>query len=91
MTAPTTVIVHCRPWSCANRVLLMGDAAHTIVPFHGQGMNAAFEDVPTSFRANRPLIASATALGTQHRGHMALALLKIVAFNPRLAVEALHA
>jgi kynurenine 3-monooxygenase len=36
--------VHCRPWSAANRVLLVGDAAHAIVPFHGQGMNAAFED-----------------------------------------------
>jgi kynurenine 3-monooxygenase len=36
--------VHCRPWSFARRVLLVGDAAHAIVPFHGQGMNAAFED-----------------------------------------------
>jgi kynurenine 3-monooxygenase len=27
-----------------DKVLLMGDAAHAIVPFHGQGMNAAFED-----------------------------------------------
>ena len=26
------------------QVLLLGDAAHAIVPFHGQGMNAAFED-----------------------------------------------
>lgn len=36
--------VHCRPWSFAGRLLLVGDAAHAIVPFHGQGMNAAFED-----------------------------------------------
>jgi kynurenine 3-monooxygenase len=36
--------VHCRPWSFGHRVLLVGDAAHAIVPFHGQGMNAAFED-----------------------------------------------
>jgi kynurenine 3-monooxygenase len=36
--------VHCRPWSYKDRVLLVGDAAHAIVPFHGQGMNAAFED-----------------------------------------------
>jgi kynurenine 3-monooxygenase len=36
--------VHCRPWSFADRILLVGDAAHAIVPFHGQGMNAAFED-----------------------------------------------
>jgi kynurenine 3-monooxygenase len=36
--------VHCNPWSAAGRILLVGDAAHAIVPFHGQGMNAAFED-----------------------------------------------
>jgi kynurenine 3-monooxygenase len=42
--------VHCTRWSHAaaadagRRVLLVGDAAHAIVPFHGQGMNAAFED-----------------------------------------------
>ena len=36
--------IHTAPWQCAGRVLLLGDAAHAIVPFHGQGMNAAFED-----------------------------------------------
>lgn len=36
--------VRCSPWH-AGRCLLIGDAAHAIVPFHGQGMNAAFEDV----------------------------------------------
>jgi len=36
--------VHTVPWQCAGSVLLLGDAAHAIVPFHGQGMNAAFED-----------------------------------------------
>jgi kynurenine 3-monooxygenase len=36
--------VHTAPWHVAGRVLLLGDAAHAIVPFHGQGMNAAFED-----------------------------------------------
>jgi kynurenine 3-monooxygenase len=35
--------IHTNPWACGS-VLLMGDAAHAIVPFHGQGMNAAFED-----------------------------------------------
>jgi kynurenine 3-monooxygenase len=35
--------IHAQPWACG-AVLLMGDAAHAIVPFHGQGMNAAFED-----------------------------------------------
>jgi kynurenine 3-monooxygenase len=36
--------VHVTAWQVAGRVLLLGDAAHAIVPFHGQGMNAAFED-----------------------------------------------
>jgi kynurenine 3-monooxygenase len=36
--------VSCTPWSDGAGVLLLGDAAHAIVPFHGQGMNAAFED-----------------------------------------------
>jgi len=39
--------VHTAPWHAADHVLLLGDAAHAIVPFHGQGMNAAFEDCYT--------------------------------------------
>ena len=36
--------VRCAPWHAGDRVCLLGDAAHAIVPFHGQGMNCAFED-----------------------------------------------
>ena len=36
--------VRCYPWHVEDRVALMGDAAHAVVPFHGQGMNCAFED-----------------------------------------------
>jgi kynurenine 3-monooxygenase len=36
--------IRCKPWSYEDHALLLGDAAHAIVPFHGQGMNAAFED-----------------------------------------------
>ena len=36
--------VRCRHWHERGNVLLLGDAAHAIVPFHGQGMNLAFED-----------------------------------------------
>jgi kynurenine 3-monooxygenase len=31
-------------WHSGGEILLLGDAAHAIVPFHGQGMNCAFED-----------------------------------------------
>ncbi|MEP2936926.1 MAG: NAD(P)/FAD-dependent oxidoreductase [Gilvibacter sp.] len=37
--------IKCSPWSTNGKVLLLGDAAHAIVPFYGQGMNASFEDV----------------------------------------------
>ncbi|MGH8261660.1 MAG: FAD-dependent oxidoreductase, partial [Steroidobacteraceae bacterium] len=36
--------VHAAPWHVGGAALLLGDAAHAIVPFHGQGMNAGFED-----------------------------------------------
>src|SRR5688572_5148683 len=37
--------VKCWPWNVDGRALLLGDAAHAVVPFYGQGMNCAFEDV----------------------------------------------
>lgn len=45
-TNPTGMLgtVYTAPWHVADTLLLLGDAAHAIVPFHGQGMNAAFED-----------------------------------------------
>lgn len=45
-TNPTSdlVTIRCYPWSRYGKNLLIGDAAHAIVPFYGQGMNAAFED-----------------------------------------------
>jgi len=38
------VIMRCFPWSYKDKALLLGDAAHAIVPFYGQGMNCGFED-----------------------------------------------
>lgn len=38
------VTVKCFPWSVEDKMLLLGDAAHAIVPFYGQGMNCGFED-----------------------------------------------
>lgn len=56
--------IKCSPWSCYGKTLLMGDAAHAIVPFYGQGMNASFEDVVVldevieQYEGNWPMIFS---------------------------------
>ncbi len=42
--AGSLVTIRCAPWYYRDRVCLLGDAAHAVVPFYGQGMNAAFED-----------------------------------------------
>lgn len=38
------VTVRVRPWSLGDKLTLVGDACHAVVPFYGQGMNCAFED-----------------------------------------------
>jgi kynurenine 3-monooxygenase len=38
------VTIRCTPWFYRDKIALVGDAAHAVVPFYGQGMNAAFED-----------------------------------------------
>jgi kynurenine 3-monooxygenase len=43
-TAAPLFLVQVFPWSFNNKVGLIGDAAHAIVPFYGQGMNCGFED-----------------------------------------------
>lgn len=43
--APSPLVaVKCRPYHVTDKTLLLGDAAHAVVPFYGQGMNAGFED-----------------------------------------------
>jgi len=37
--------IKCWPWGFGGKVLLLGDSAHAMVPFYGQGMNCAFEDI----------------------------------------------
>lgn len=45
-TEPKTLIsIKCKPYHVGNTALIIGDAAHAMVPFYAQGMNAGFEDV----------------------------------------------
>jgi kynurenine 3-monooxygenase len=56
------VTVRCRPWRYRDRVVLLGDACHAVVPFYGQGANAAFEDcvvLDECLRAHAPDVAAA--------------------------------
>lgn len=41
---PDAYIFQCRPYNVDDKALIIGDAAHAVVPFYGQGMNAGFED-----------------------------------------------
>jgi kynurenine 3-monooxygenase len=45
-TNPTSslVTVRCEPWHVDGSIVLIGDAAHAVVPFYGQGINCGFED-----------------------------------------------
>ncbi len=56
---PTSALVtmKCFPWSYWDKVALVGDSAHAVVPFYGQGMNAGFEDV---FELNKIIEADNT-------------------------------
>uniref|UniRef100_A0A673XDZ9 Kynurenine 3-monooxygenase n=1 Tax=Salmo trutta TaxID=8032 RepID=A0A673XDZ9_SALTR len=44
LPAQAMVSVKCSPYHLGDKCVLMGDAAHAVVPFYGQGMNAGFED-----------------------------------------------
>uniref|UniRef100_A0A8B9MF65 Kynurenine 3-monooxygenase n=1 Tax=Accipiter nisus TaxID=211598 RepID=A0A8B9MF65_9AVES len=44
LPAQAMISVKCSSYHLASRCVLMGDAAHAVVPFYGQGMNAGFED-----------------------------------------------
>lgn len=58
--------VKCWPWNVEGKVLLLGDAAHAMVPFYGQGMNCAFEDV----RVLDSLLSESRPVGTSGVGFL---------------------
>lgn len=68
------VTVRCRPWHHRDRVVLLGDACHAVVPFYGQGANAAFEDclvLDECIRAHAPDWGAAfAAYDRQRRDHV---------------------
>lgn len=43
------ISIKCKPYHFSDSVVILGDAAHAMVPFYGQGMNAGLEDVRTLF------------------------------------------
>lgn len=45
----TLVTIRCNPWNYEDKVLLVGDASHAVVPFYGQGLNAGMEDCTVFF------------------------------------------
>lgn len=76
LSNPTSslVTVRCGPWSYGDRVVLIGDAAHAVVPFYGQGANAAFADCPvlTRYIAQYPndLQRAFGAYFVERKGHV---------------------
>jgi len=57
-------------WSLDGRAVLLGDAAHAMVPFHGQGMNCAFEDcvsLSNHLQAEGDLAAAFAAFESERR------------------------
>lgn len=78
------VTVRCGPWHREGCVCLLGDAAHAVVPFYGQGMNAAFEDcflLSEALRTHAPYAADALAAFYSERKEHADALADLAIQN----------
>ncbi len=61
--------VRCAPWHLGGRAVLVGDAAHAIVPFFGQGLNCGFEDCALLIRLleERPPAEAFAAFSAQRK------------------------
>lgn len=78
------VTIRCQPWHVRGNVLLIGDAAHAIVPFYGQGMNAAFEDcveLLACFEKHHDDLTTALALFEKRRKQHADAIAEMAVDN----------
>ncbi len=77
------VTIRCRPWHHGGTVILLGDASHAVVPFYGQGANAALEDVTILMEelAAQPDRASAFAAFFERRKPDADALAELAHDN----------
>jgi kynurenine 3-monooxygenase len=81
--APPLVSVKCFPYHVAGSSLIMGDAAHAMVPFYGQGMNCGMEDCLELEEAleGSPDLASALAAYSRQRNPDAEAMCDLAMYN----------
>ncbi|EDX06070.1 GD10220 [Drosophila simulans] len=77
------VSIKCRPYHYADKALILGDAAHAMVPYYGQGMNAGMEDVTllTDILAKQLPLDETLALFTESRWQDAFAICDLAMYN----------
>lgn len=68
--ASSLATIRCFPWSFEDKLLLLGDAAHGIVPFFGQGMNCGFEDCAVLEELMKKNLAPALPTGESNNSFM---------------------
>ncbi|KAH8372643.1 hypothetical protein KR009_001917, partial [Drosophila setifemur] len=77
------VSIKCRPYHYADKALILGDAAHAMVPYYGQGMNAGMEDVTllTGILGRQLPLDEALAEFTESRWQDAFAICDLAMYN----------
>eukprot|EP00127_Corallochytrium_limacisporum_P006861 Clim_evm76s236 gene=Clim_evmTU76s236 len=89
------VSVKCSPWHVKDKAVIMGDAAHAMVPFYGQGMNCGFEDIlefHATLEKNKGDLAMTLESFSQYRPDDAHAICDLAMYNyieMRLSVNSL--
>ncbi|KAH8413609.1 hypothetical protein KR222_002006, partial [Zaprionus bogoriensis] len=75
--------VKCKPYHFADKALILGDAAHAMVPYYGQGMNAGMEDLTllTSILEQQLPLDEALARFTESRWQDAYAICDLAMYN----------